>query len=169
MKPMSVSTTRGRVEKSRGTILVPFDRQTVDRDTIHAMMKKIATEDGLTVEALTSGASATGTAGIDMGGPSMRVLEKPEILLVMGDGTSLYDAGEIWHLLDYRMDTPVTIRPRDNLGDIDWSRYTHIVIPSGEFDEYEPRMASAPPPMGRRGRHAGRNARCVSLGASQHD
>ena len=138
MKPLTVSTTRGDVEMPRGSILIPFDRQTIERGEIHELVAEIAKQDGLTVQALTSGRSATGTAGIDLGGPSMRTLNKPEILLVMGDGNSLYDAGEIWHLLDYRMDMPITIRPRDNLADIQWGRYTHIVMPSGEFDEYVP-------------------------------
>ncbi len=137
-KPASVSTTRGDIRIPRGSILVPFDRQTVARETIHGIMESIAADDGVTVESLTSGRSAIGTAGIDLGGPSVRPLKKPEILLVMGKDTSLYDAGEIWHLLDYRMDIPVTIRPREDLGGIKWSRYSHIVMPSGEYEEFEP-------------------------------
>ena len=89
------------------------------------------------MNSLTSGRSATGTTGIDIGGPSFKALKKPEVLLVVGDDMSLYDAGEIWHLLDFRMQMPVTLRPREDLADIKWDRYSHIVIPSGDFDEYE--------------------------------
>jgi hypothetical protein len=128
-------------EFSSGSIVVPFDRQEAERSEIHDLMRTIAAEDGVTVHALTSGRSGTGTAGINVGGPSFRALELPEILLVVGDDIDLYDAGEIWHLADYRMQMPITLRRRDSLGDIDWSRYTHIIFPSGEYEEYEPEYA----------------------------
>ena len=48
-------------------------------------MRTIATEDGITVHALTSGRSSTGSAGINVGGPSVRPLTLPKVLLVVGD------------------------------------------------------------------------------------
>jgi hypothetical protein len=35
------------------------------------------------------------------------------------------------------MNMPVTLRTRDSLGDVRWDRYTHIVFPSGDYEEYE--------------------------------
>jgi hypothetical protein len=137
IKPFSATTTAGVESFSRGSILVPFDRQEASRESIHALMQQIAAEDGVTVHALKSGRSANGTAGVDIGGPSFRPLKMPRILLVAGDAMSLYDAGEAWHLLDYRMNIPVVLRDRDDLAGINWSKYTHIVMPSGDFDEYE--------------------------------
>ena len=104
-------------------------------------MRTIAAEDGVAVHALTSGRSSTGTAGVNVGGPSVRPLDLPKVLLVVGDDVSLYDAGEIWHLADYRMKMPMTLRKRESLGEIDWDRYTHIVFPSGDYEEYEPEFA----------------------------
>ncbi len=140
-KPFSALTSSGPRAFAAGSIVVPFDRQEVPREEIHALMEVIAAEDGVTVHALASGRSATGTAGVDVGGPSFYPLETPSVLLVVGDDINLYDAGEIWHLADYRMQMPITLRRRDNLGDIDWDRYTHIVFPSGEYEEYEPEFA----------------------------
>jgi hypothetical protein len=140
-KPFTAITSKGQHEFSSGSIVVPFDRQEAERSEIHDLMRTIAAEDGVTVHALTSGRSGTGTAGINVGGPSFRALELPEILLVVGDDIDLYDAGEIWHLADYRMQMPITLRRRDSLADIDWSRYTHIIFPSGEYEEYEPEYA----------------------------
>ena len=34
-----------------------------------------------------------------------------------------------------------TLRSRDSLGGIDWTRYTHIVFPAGDYEEYEPEFA----------------------------
>jgi hypothetical protein len=136
-KPFGASTTRGDLEFGAGSIVIPFDRQPVDPATIHTLVTEIAAEDGLQVHALSSGRSTDGTAGIDIGGPSFRGITRPEVLLVVGDDVDLYEAGEAWHLLDWRMRMPVTLRARDSLGETDWDRYTHIVFTAGEFEEYE--------------------------------
>ena len=140
-EPFTASTARGDVALSRGSILIPFDRQMSGRSDITAIMRTIAAEDGITVYSLSSGRSATGTAGVNVGGPSFRPLKQPKVLMVVGDDINLYDAGEIWHLLDHRMKMPLTMRARDRLGDVDWSQYTHIVFPSGEYEEYEPEFS----------------------------
>ncbi len=141
MKPFSVYTADGVREFPRGSIVVPFDRQETSRDEIHELMRTVAREDRIEVHALTSGRSAIGTAGIEPGGPSFEELEEPRILLVTGGEINLYDAGEIWHLLDHRMRMPVTLVARDDLGSIAWDRYTHIVFPSGNYEGYEPEFA----------------------------
>ena len=140
-KPFTAITSTGTKAFARGSIIVPFDRQEIERAEILQIMRVIAAEDGVTVHSLTSGRSATGTAGVNVGGPSAIPLEEPKTLLVVGRDVSLYDAGEIWHLLDYRMDMPVTLRSRERLDGIDWSRYTHIVFSSGDYDNYEPDFA----------------------------
>jgi len=140
-EPFAAFTSAGGRELASGSIVVPLDRQEKERADIHELMRTIAAEDGVTVHALTSGRSPTGTAGVNVGGPSFRAVEQPSVLLVVGDEVNFYDAGEIWHLFDYRMQMPLTLRSRDSLAAIDWDRYTHIVFPSGEYEDYEPEFA----------------------------
>ena len=140
-KSFTAMTSSGPVELARGSIQVPFDRQAKSRDDILEVMREIASEDGVTVHSLTSGRSVTGTAGVDLGGPSFRPLKQPNVLLVAGNEINLYDAGEIWHLLDVRMNMPVTLRDRDGLAGIKWDDYTHIVFPHGDYDDFEPEFA----------------------------
>lgn len=137
-KDFSGVTTDGSKVFPPGSILIPFDRQEKSRQEIYELMRTISSEDHVTVHALVSGKSATGTLGIDAGGPSFRALKEPKVLLAVGDKQNLYDAGEIWHLLDFRMNLPVTLRHRDTLDGIDWARYTHIVFPSGDYEDYAP-------------------------------
>jgi hypothetical protein len=140
-RPFTAMTGSGPVELARGSIQVPFDRQAKSRDDILEVMREIAAEDGITVHSLTSGRSVIGTAGVDLGGPSFRPLKRPRVLLVAGNKINLYDAGEIWHLLDVRMNMPVTLHDRDSLSGVKWNDYTHIVFPHGDYDEYEPEFA----------------------------
>jgi hypothetical protein len=136
-KPFTATTSRGPVAFPRGSILVPFDRQEKSRKAMGDIMRTIAAEDAVFVHAIESGASADGNAGIDLGGPSFRPLKEPKILLVVGRDMNLYEAGEIWHLLDFRMHVPVTLRDRERLDELDWKAYTHIVFAGGEYGTEE--------------------------------
>ena len=140
-KPFSVRTSQGDMSFARGTIVVPFDRQEKSRDEIQAIMESVAALDGVTVHSLTSGQSTVGTAGVNVGGRSFAELKQPKVMVVIGRDTDLYNAGEIWHLLDYRMQMPLTLRDRDRLGEIDWNQYTHIVFSGGEYESYMPAYA----------------------------
>src|SRR5690606_9910847 len=57
---------------------------------------------------------------------------------VTGRDMNLYDAGEVWHLLDFRMRMQVTLREREALGGVDWKPYTHVIFGGGEYKEYLP-------------------------------
>lgn len=138
LDPLTAQTTRGNLRLDRGTIIVSFDRQIAGKDEIFEIMKTIASEDGVTVHSLTSGRSAVGTEGPDVGGQFYSALSAPEVLLIVGREMDWYDAGEIWHLLDQRMGMRVTIRDRSRLGEIDFGRYTHMVFGGGEFGDYMP-------------------------------
>ncbi len=141
LNPLVAQTTRGDVELDRGTVIVSFDRQAMSKEDIASIMQTIAREDGVTVHALTSGRSAIGSSGPDVGGQFYRPLSAPEVLVVVGRSMDAYNYGEIWHLLDYRMNMRVTLRDRSRLGSVDFSRYTHIVFAGGSFGGYNPSYA----------------------------
>jgi len=141
LKPFSVHTSRGEVAFERGAIVVPFDRQEQTPDEIKVIMESVASKDGISVHSLTSGQSVIGTAGVNVGGRSFADLVQPKVLVVTGRDTDLYNAGEVWHLLDQRMQMPVSLRERARLEGIDWSQYTHVVFPGGDYDTYAPAYA----------------------------
>lgn len=129
-EPFSVNTTDGDVDFERGAVFVPLDRQEMGGAQIHEIMRTIASEDGIAVRAVTSG--FTPTPGRDLGAWNVfSTVERPEVLLLYDDGLARYDAGEVWWTLDYRMRMPVTLRRKDDLSGLDWSRYTHLIIVGG--------------------------------------
>ena len=137
-KPFALQTTRGPYEFRAGSIFVPFDRQEQSPEQIEKLMRVIAADDGVFVHAITSGRSASDVAGVNPGGPSFVPVKKPKVLLVTGRGVDLYDTGAAWHLMDFRMRMPVTLRDRDRLDGLDWSTYSHVIFPGGEYEEYAP-------------------------------
>lgn len=138
MNPLVVQTTRGDVALGRGAIVVSFDRQDSSREEIHDVMRTIAEEDGVTVHAVTSGRSAIGLDGPDLGGQFFKPLSRPRVLVIVGRDVDWYNAGEIWHLLDVRMNTSVTLKDRYRLAEVNLGRYTHIVLPGGEHEMWLP-------------------------------
>ncbi|CAN0135577.1 unnamed protein product, partial [Chrysoparadoxa australica] len=126
----TVNTTRGPISLGRGSVFVPLARQDADEDDIFAIMQTIAAEDGVPVHAATSG--LTPTTGRDLGATNVfRSLEQPRVVLAFNDGLSRNDAGEIWWTLDFQHDMPVTLVEKDDLGSVDWSEYTHLVLVGG--------------------------------------
>ncbi|MCB9891491.1 MAG: hypothetical protein H6833_07580 [Planctomycetes bacterium] len=111
-----------------GTIVVPARSGTLEPEALRASLEERARLDGLTVYALQGGLTP---AGVDLGSPSMIVLHAARPLLVVGEGVSSYDAGELWHLLDEQFDVPVALVEASRLADVDWSTVTHLLLANG--------------------------------------
>jgi hypothetical protein len=140
MDESAVATTQGEITLGRGAIFVPLARQDATPAEIHAIMETIAAEDGVPVFAATSG--LTPVSGRDLGGASFRALEEPRVVLAYDGGLSRYDVGEVWWTLDYRHRMPVTIVHKNELGRLDWTEYTHLVLVGGDASLSE-RMTDA--------------------------
>jgi len=126
-RPFTAHSADGSVEFEVGAIVVPSGVSS-DPDALHEVMARVASEDGLDVLRLTSGHTPD---GIDLGSPSMRPLKAPRVALVVGSGVSSYEAGEVWHHLDLRLELPVTLVEGDNLERLDLPSYTHLVLVDG--------------------------------------
>ncbi|MFO7743820.1 MAG: zinc carboxypeptidase, partial [Psychroflexus sp.] len=62
--------------------------------------------------------------------PNMEHLKMPKIAMLVGDGVRSYDAGEMWHMLDYRFEIPVTKLDTKDFNRTSLDKYTHLIIPS---------------------------------------
>jgi len=115
----------------RGTLLVPMGVQEVETAEIHALLEGAAERDGVRIYRTTTGLTPNSP---DLGGPDFETLEKPRIMLVAGSGTSAYEVGEIWYLLDHRLKIPVTLVEQNRLPRADLESYTHLVMVAGGYD-----------------------------------
>ena len=109
-----------------GTILIPVQNQKKDQDEIYNILNDLLKENHVHISALETGL----TQGINLGSPNMSHLEMPKIAMLVGDGVRSYDSGEIWHMLDYRYEIPVTKLDSKDFGRISLDKYTHLIIPS---------------------------------------
>ena len=138
LNPFTASTSKGIYEFDRGSIIVSFDRQAVTPEKIHKLLQDIAKDHGIEIHALTSGRSVAGSKTPDIGSQFNKAIQKPTILLVAGRDMDWYNVGEIWHLLDQRMEIPVTISDRNLMKNTDFDRYTHIIFAGGKYKNYRP-------------------------------
>jgi hypothetical protein len=51
--------------------------------------------------------------------------------MLVGQGVSSLEAGQVWHLLDTRVDLPVVKVDRDQVGRIRFDDYDVIILPRG--------------------------------------
>lgn len=117
-----------------GTYMISVQNQSLNSDEIYNLLVEVSSETGINVRSQSTGI----TDGIDLGSNNFEIVKEPKIGLVVGEGVRSYDAGEIWHLLDTRFNIPITKLDVGDLGYIDLSRYTHIILPDySEGSQYQ--------------------------------
>ncbi len=126
------ATKRGLVGFSAGSILVPGKSETVSTEATAELLETIARTDGLDVYAVDSGLTP---GGVDLGSPQLKPLKAVKPLLVVGDGVSAYEAGEVWHLLDQVWSVPLVLLEGKRLATTDLGSFTHVILVDGDHDE----------------------------------
>ena len=107
-----------------GTILVPVFNKEID--STYNFLNKLAKENSITIHGVNTGLAD----GIDLGSNHFRRISKKKIALLVGDGFSAYDCGEIWHLFDTRYSIKLTKLDVRNLSSANISDYSTIIMPS---------------------------------------
>jgi hypothetical protein len=113
-----------------GTLLIPLANQKISSIEINNQLDKLINESG--VEFI--GYNSSTTKGIDFGSNDFINVSKPKIAMIVGDGVTSYDAGEIWHLLDTRYNIPLTKIKKSNFSNQNLEKYNTIIMVNGKYD-----------------------------------
>lgn len=109
-----------------GTIMIPAQNQKLSSSEIHEVIQKVSEEANVQITAVGTGL----TGGINLGSNQFRALEPQKVAIVVGEGVTPYDAGEIWHLFDQRYNMKISKLDVSNFSRTDLSRYTDIILPN---------------------------------------
>ena len=111
-----------------GTVVVPLGPayQSVPQDEIHALMERIAKEDGVDVHALASGY----TAGHNVGSGTLAPARLPRVAVIGGPEAASVAVGGLWHLMDQHYKMPLSILPSDGMGGVNLDRYNVLFVTS---------------------------------------
>lgn len=114
----------------RGSILVPVGIQGKDPAYIFREMEQLARENGLEIHSFNTGLDYQ---GVSLGSPTFKNIEKPKVALLVGEGVSSYEAGEVWHLFDQRYHIDLSLIPLRVFNRASLDRYNTIIMVNGRY------------------------------------
>jgi len=129
-RPFSAQTTSGLQAFTEGTLVIQAGIQSPG---VLEQSIAILTEAALSGLAVYSLPGTLTAAGPDLGSKHFKIVRPIKPLIVGGDGTSPYDAGEQWHLLDQRLNLPAPITEIHHFKNIQLQNYTHLLMADGDF------------------------------------
>jgi len=115
-----------------GTILIPVALQKMDAETLAVILSALAEKYRVKIYAVSSGNAMSGS---DLGSSKFISVTKPSIAMIVGPGTNATDAGEIWYLLDQRMNIPATHLEQTVFNRVDLTKYNTIIMVGGTYNE----------------------------------
>ncbi len=117
-----------------GTLLIPALQSGISREDLVKELNRLIAVHSVVIAAVQTGLSG---AGVDLGSAKFVTLEKPQVALLTGAGVNATDAGEVWHLLDQRMNMPASHLEPSSVKRIDLSRYNAIIMVGGNYSELD--------------------------------
>ena len=133
-KPFSTNTNSGNKSFNYGSIMIPVSKQSKSIDEVHTIVKAAQSKYKVPIYTANSGFS---TEGIDLGSNNFRTTKKPKAALLIGEGVSSYEAGEVWHLLDTRIDMPISKIRMQNFSRANLDKYNTLVMVSGGYNQID--------------------------------
>lgn len=130
--PFEIETQTGARKFSYGTLTIPVAMQRQGADQLFEIVRSIAAKNNLSVYSVKTGNVISGS---DLGSSKMMVASRPSIAMLVGAGVNATDAGEVWHLLDQRMNIPSTHLEQGTFNRIDPSKYNTIIMVGGSYNE----------------------------------
>jgi hypothetical protein len=115
-----------------GTIMIPVKPQTGDAETLAIKINAVAEKYRLKFYAVKTG---NVNSGSDLGSARFVTISKPNVAMIVGPGTNATDAGEVWHLLDQRMNIPTTHLEQSTFNRIDPAQYNTLIMVGGNYSD----------------------------------
>ena len=124
------SNTEGLQNFNYGSIFISAQNQGKSSEILYDFLQNAVRKTGVKIYALKTGLS---TEGVDMGSASLVAVKKPSVAVLVGDGVSNNDAGEVWHLLDQRFDMQTVLVDVQNMGRVKLENYSCVVVVDGTY------------------------------------
>ena len=114
------------VKYDYGTILIPVQNQKLNTKELFKFIYELVEENKVRINSVSTGLSK----GIDLGSRNFKMVGPQKVALLVGQGITPYDAGEIWHLFDQRYNMLITKLDTRDFRKKDLSKYTDIIVPN---------------------------------------
>ncbi|MBN7815999.1 M14 family metallopeptidase [Algoriphagus pacificus] len=132
-RPFTSQTQKGPVDFAAGTLMIPTGFQKLSEDNLKDVLKNLSKSTHQQVYATQTGLNLK---GIDLGSNLVGAVTEPKVIMVVGDGVSSYEAGEIWYLLDSQVGMPITKVNSDQMGRVNLFDYNTLILPAGNYNSF---------------------------------
>ena len=129
-KPFSIQIDGKAKSFGYGTVVIPVQRQILSADSLYRLIKNTSKSSELTIY---SALTALSSEGIDLGSSLVQTIPQVKAAMLIGTGVAASEAGEVWHLLDERLQLPITKIDLLTLGRVKLDRYNTLVMVSGNY------------------------------------
>jgi hypothetical protein len=133
-KPLTVKTNESVKSFNYGTILIPVSKQKIASDKLYSIVLNAQRKYNVPVYQTSTGFSIK---GIDLGSNNFRIIKNLKAALLVGEGVNSYEAGEVWHLLDTRVNIPITKIRMSQFERANLDKYNSLVIVSGYYNQLD--------------------------------
>ncbi len=129
-KPFTIKTNQDNKTFSYGSLVIPVGNQKLSSEFIHKSILDLQEKLEINVFSVKSGLSLK---GIDLGSRNIKPLRTPKVAMLIGNGVRSYEAGEVWHLLDTRVQMPITKISLNYFDRVLIDTYNVLIMVSGNY------------------------------------
>ncbi len=133
-KALKATINNTTEEFANGSLVVPISLQSISKDSIYSVISQNSEKFAINVKPVNAGENSL---GINLGGRNLITLQKPKILLWVGNGVSPYEAGEVWHLLDTRINTSLSKVALRSFNRVTFNNFNVMIMVSGSYHQLD--------------------------------
>ncbi|MES2518798.1 MAG: M14 family metallopeptidase [Bacteroidota bacterium] len=125
----------GTKEFGYGTIeITAGSNQQANFESLNTLLQTLAERDGVNFYGVKTGLTPT---GIDLGSSYFAPIRQPKALMLTGLNVNPNDAGETWHLLDTRVNLPLTMADITQTNRMSLEKYNTLILSSGDYNSLD--------------------------------
>jgi hypothetical protein len=129
-KPFSATVNGVKKNFGYGTLMIPVADQNISAEELFTTVKEASRTAGIDVYSVDTGFNLE---GVDLGSSNVKTVENPRVAMLIGDGVSATEAGQIWYLLDSKLKMPITKVNTSQFGQLTITDYNTLILVSGNY------------------------------------
>ena len=129
-KPFTLIANGKSTNFGRGTLVIASRLQNKSKEDLYTLISTISKKFDVQAYGVTSGFMSKGNG---LGSKSIVHIKMPKAMMLVEGGVSSYEAGEVWHLFEKRIQMPVTKVPERLFYKTNLDKYNVMIMVSGSY------------------------------------
>lgn len=130
-KKFSAQVNGSRKDFGYGSLMISTQDQTFNKESLNEIINSAVQYSNVAVDAVNTGFSLD---GIDLGSNNFRTVDVPKVLMIIGEGVSGYESGEVWFMMDSKIGMPITKVDIYDFGRVNLFNYNTLIMVSGGYN-----------------------------------